>query len=171
MKYIIWMQILISISFADLSNINFFEADFKQEITDEKGKKIVYSGHLQSSKPQYALWKYETPVKKEIYLSSHKIVIIEPEIEQVIERSLNGDFDFFSIVKNSKLIKANTYLAIYKNSKFKIQTENSNIKSISYNDEFDNYVKVIFSKQVKNKRIDLAIFSPTIPDEYDLIKD
>ena len=118
MKSILFVLFISTFSFASINNINSFEADFKQIITDEKDKKLTYSGHILASKPQNALWNYTKPVKKKIYIQGHIVTIVEPEIEQVIRRELSSDFNFFKIIKRAKQIDKNKYLAVDKNIKF-----------------------------------------------------
>ena len=45
------------------------------------------------------------------------------------------------------------------------------IKSISYLDEFENRVNIIFNNQSNNKVFSEAIFRAKIPVEYDIIRD
>ena len=171
MKHIILLQILLQLAYAQILTINSFEADFKQELTDEKGKVISYKGHISAVKPNYALWKYETPLNKEIYVSKTKVIILEPEIEQVIIRNTYLDFDIFDLIKNAIMLKENTYKAHFRETDFQIVFKNSLISSISYKDELDNSIKILFSKQLQNKKIPLNRFIPSIPDEYDVIRD
>lgn len=171
MKHIILLQILLQLAYAQILTINSFEADFKQELTNEKGKVISYKGHISAVKPNYALWKYETPLNKEIYVSKTKVTILEPEIEQVIIRNTYLDFDIFDLIKNAIMLKENIYKARFRETDFQIVFKNSLISSISYKDELDNSIKILFSKQLQNKKIPLSRFIPSIPDEYDIIRD
>jgi len=171
MKFILFLSFLVTLSFASISNINSFEADFKQIITDEKDKQLTYSGHLIASKPQNALWHYMKPIKKEIYIRGYSITIIEPEIEQVIIKELSSKFDFFRMIKKAKKVGKSKYTTINKDIKFTIYLEKNLIKSISYIDEFDNNVEVIFTNQKQNKKINTNIFYPIIPEEYDIVRD
>jgi outer membrane lipoprotein carrier protein len=171
MKYLILLTFFVTLSFASLGEIDSFEADFTQSITDDKGKKLTYTGHIIASKPQSALWNYIKPVKKDIYISEYSVTIIEPEIEQVIIRKISSNFDIFKLIKNAKEIEKNRYLTTYKNTKFSITTKNNLIKSISYIDEFDNNVEIIFKNQKQNKEINKEIFYPNIPVEYDIVRD
>ncbi len=171
MKYIFLLQLLATLSFANIENINSFEADFKQDVINEKGDLLSYSGHIHAKKPQLVLWNYVTPVKKEIYVSKYEVVIIEPEIEQAIVKVVNSDFDFFSMIKNAKKIGENSYSASFKDSIFKIKLFESKIESISYIDEFENSVKISFTNQEQDKEIDKGLFTPVIPQDFDVIRD
>lgn len=171
MRYF-FLAILISIElFASLDNITSFEADFTQSVTDEKNKTIDYSGHIIASKPQNAKWSYKKPVKKDVYINSFDVTIVEPEIEQVIIRKVESNFDFFKIISNAKKIEENRYLAHYRDTKFTVVKKGYFIESISYLDEFDNKVKITFKNQKQNQNIDIKVFTPSFPLEFDIIRD
>jgi len=172
LKYPLLFIILItSILNASIDNIKSFEADFTQNIKDEKDKILKYTGHVYASKPQLAKWEYITPVEKSIFISPFTITIVEPEIEQVIIRKIKSNFNFFQLIKNAKEIKKNIYEASYKNTIFTITKENKFIKSITYIDEFENKVTILFSNQKQNHDINLEVFTPKYPLEYDIIRD
>jgi len=171
MKHLLITILLTTQIFASFNNINSFEADFAQSITDDKNKVLTYSGHIVASKPQNAMWSYTKPVKKDIYINRFNVTIVEPEIEQVIIRKIESNFDFFNMISNAKKIEENRYIANYKESQFMITTQNSLIKSISYIDEFDNRVKIVFENQKQNENIDIKLFSPKIPRDFDVIRD
>ena len=156
---------------ASLGDIVSFQADFTQSVTDDKKKVLTYNGSVLASKPQNALWRYSKPVNKDVYINSHRVTIIEPEIEQVIIKRIESNFDFFNMIKNAKKIEKNIYMAIYKNSEFTITTKDELIKSISYIDEFENSVEVIFDNQKQNDKINKELFIPNIPLEFDIVRD
>lgn len=171
MKSILVILMFLSQAFASINNINTFEADFTQTITDEKNTVLAYGGHMLASKPQNVRWNYLKPVKKDIYISKFEVTIVEPEIEQVIFRKIESDFNFFRMIANAKEINKNTYEANYKNSKFKITKNGELIESISYVDEFENRVKIIFRNQKQNQKINESIFTPSYPLSFDIIRD
>jgi len=171
MKYLLSLLLSFSISYASFDNINSFEADFTQTVTNDKDNSLVYKGSIVASKPQNALWVYKKPIQKEVYISKLNVTVVEPEIEQVIIRSIDSNLDFFNMIKNAKKIKENVYEAIYGDSKFIITTNNTIIKSISYVDEFENKINIIFENQKQNKEIDMEIFTPKYPLEFDIIRD
>ena len=172
MKYTLFTTIILtSILSASINTITSFEADFTQSITDDKDKVLSYSGHVHASKPQFAKWNYQTPVQKNIFISPFSITIVEPEIEQVIVRKIESNFNFFQMIKNAKEIKKNTYEAKYKNSIFTIIQEDGKIKSISYLDEFENNVVILFDKQEQNHKIPLKVFIPVYPLYFDIVRD
>ena len=171
MKYLLITILLISQAFASIEQIHSFEADFVQSITDDKNKVLTYSGHIIAAKPNNAKWSYIKPVKKDVYINRFEVLIVEPEIEQVIVRRIKSRFDFFNMISNAKQIKENTYIANYKDSKFTIVKSKNSIKSISYIDEFENRVKIVFKNQKQNHEIDEKVFTPKFPLEFDVIRD
>ena len=171
MKYLFITILLVSQAFASLEQINSFEADFTQSITDEKDKVLIYSGHIIASKPQNAKWNYTKPVQKDVYINRFEVTIVEPEIEQVIIKRVESKFDFFNMIANAKKIKKDTYIANFQDSKFTIVQNGNLIKSISYIDEFENRVKIVFTNQKQNHTIDSKVFTPKFPLYYDVIRD
>jgi len=152
-------------------NITSFEAAFEQVIRDDKGKELTYNGHIIATSPQYAIWKYSTPIKKTMFIQPNLITIVEPEIEQVIIKNIPSYFDFFTIIKHAKKITEDKYETIIKNVKYTIQTDKGLIKAVSYYDEFENFVKITFNEQIQNKIISKIIFKPFYPKDYDVISE
>jgi len=166
-----FLLILLSCSaFANINNISSFEADFKQSIVDDQNKTIIYNGHIQAEKPQYALWKYTNPIQKSVYISPTKVVMVEPDLEQAIIKKIDSNFDFFSLLSSAKKINDNKYMARYNNTTFFIIMNKLTIKAILYKDEFDNKVKIDFINQAEDKKIGIKTFTPVIPDGYDIIR-
>ena len=171
LKYLIIFGFLLSIASASILDLNSFEANFKQIVTDDKGKQLIYKGTLKALQPQFAFWKYIQPITKNIYLTSHIITIIEPEIEQVIIKSIPASFDFFKMIQNAKKISKNKYTTHINDMLYTITIEKEKIKSIMYHDEFDNKVEIIFDKQFTDRNISKEIFYPLIPKEYDIVRE
>ena len=170
MHKLLLLLLTASLSFADMININSFEADFTQTIVNDKNSTLTYKGHVLATKPQLALWQYTTPVEKSIYITHTKAVIIEPEIEQVYIQNIKSSFDFFNVIKNAKKVNSDTYIAEFQETKYTITIKNNKLISISYLDELENRVHILFTKQIQNKKIDEKIFTPNIPLDYDVIR-
>ena len=171
MKYIIVLQLMFVFAISSVIDIDSFEADFNQTITDDKGQKLSYSGHIIASKPQYALWSYKSPIQKNVYITPRYVTVVEPEIEQAIIRKIASDFDFFNMIQKAKKVTNNKYIATLNESKYTIKLENSMIKSISYLDEFENKVNIVFNNQSNNKMFSEDVFRANVPVEYDIIRD
>ncbi|QOY53622.1 outer membrane lipoprotein chaperone LolA [Candidatus Sulfurimonas marisnigri] len=171
MKYLLLTILLIAQATASMNDVTSFEADFTQSITDDKDKVLTYSGHILASKPQNAKWSYTKPFKKNVFITQFEVTIVEPEIEQVIIKRIESNFDFFKMIANAKKIENNTYETNYKESVFKIIQNNNLIESISYIDEFENRVQILFKNQKQNHSIDLKVFIPNYPIYFDIIRD
>lgn len=171
MKYALALLLSYTLSFASFDAINTFQADFTQSVTDDKDKSLVYKGHVVASKPQNAVWNYTKPIKKDVYINRYNVTVVEPEIEQVIVRRIESNFDFFNMIQNAKKIEKDVYEAHYKESKFTITTKNRLIESISYIDEFENKVKILFENQKQNEDVNVELFIPKYPLEFDIVRD
>jgi outer membrane lipoprotein carrier protein len=151
-------------------DITSFNSKFEQTITDDNGKTIRYTGELWAAKPQNALWMYQKPIKKSVYINAKKITILEPSIEQVTMRTLDGEIDFLQIIQQAKKVDEHKYIATVKGEKYTIVFQNDLLSTISYTDSFDNKVVIKFTAPVQNKPIENSKFNPTIPEDYDIIK-
>ncbi len=171
MKHIILLLMIFNLASSSVLDITSFKADFNQVITDDKGKELSYSGYIQASTPQYALWEYKKPIEKSVYMTPRQVTVVEPEIEQVIIRRISSEFDFFKMIKKAKKITNNKYIATLNSTKYTIIIDKSLIKSISYLDTFENKVAITFENQVKNIKISETVFRAKIPVEYDIIRD
>ncbi|WP_373035306.1 LolA-like outer membrane lipoprotein chaperone [Sulfurimonas sp.] len=171
MKHALTLLLSYTLSFASFDAINTFQADFTQSVTDDKDKSLVYEGHVVASKPQNAVWNYTKPIKKDVYINRYNVTVVEPEIEQVIVRRIESNFDFFNMIQNAKKIEKDVYEARYKESKFTITTKNRLIESISYIDEFENKVKILFENQKQNEDVNVELFIPKYPLEFDIVRD
>jgi len=170
LRYIFLLTFFYIFSFAEILNINSFEADFKQVITNSEANKLYYTGHIKAKKPLYALWDYSTPSSKLIYVLDKKVTIIEPDIEQVIIKNIGISIDFFTILKHAKKIAVDTYIASFQSIKYTIKIKNKNLVSISYKDELDNSINIIFTHQKYNLIMQRKEFIPLIPQEFDIIQ-
>jgi len=171
MKTLLILTFILSFSNASILDIKTFEADFNQTITDEKNNILKYNGHVIASHSNNAKWNYTSPILKDVYITKYEAVIVEPEIEQVIIRTISSDFDFFSLVKSAKKISKNTYIAKFNTKEYKIEEKDGKIKSISFLDHYENKVKILFSNQKQNHKIDSKRFTPNYPMDFDIIRD
>lgn len=156
--------------FAAPKDLSSFNSKFDQTITDDNGKTIRYQGELWASKPQNALWVYQKPIQKSVYVSGQKITVIEPSIEQVTLRTLDNEIDFLQIVQKAKRVDDEHYTATVKGQTYSVTFKNDLLSTISYSDPFDNKVLIKFLSPVQNKPIDPSRFKPLIPTDFDVIK-
>lgn len=147
------------------------QANFTQTITNDKNKTITYSGEMLAKRPNLTKWHYSKPVDKTVYITTSNVTIIEPELEQAIVKQLENSIDILAILAAATKITENEYSAYYHAKQYQIGLENNEIKTIRYKDAFDNVVIITFTKRKLNKKIDDAIFFPTIPKDFDIIQD
>jgi outer membrane lipoprotein carrier protein len=157
--------------FASPKDLTSFNSKFVQTIVDDNNKKITYSGELWASKPQNALWIYQKPIQKSVYVTGSKITVVEPQIEQVTLRSLDNEIDFLQIIQKSKKVDNDKYTATVKGQTYTLFFKNDILSSINYQDGYDNRVSIVFSNPVQNKSIETSRFKPVIPADFDIIKD
>ncbi len=173
MKLLLFLLLSLSSLFAFGENIHSFEAEFIQTITDETGKTLTYKGDIHTKRPGYVLWNYKEPeqVAKKIYVNEKRAVVVQPLLEQATIRRLQGEMNFFSILSSAKMVDQNHYKARYQEIDFLLQEENGVITSLSYQDELENKVVIIFSKQRQNRPIEDTFFTPKVPQDFDIIRE
>lgn len=165
------LTLLIATSlFSAPKDLASFNSKFEQTIVDDSGKTIRYSGELWASKPQSALWVYQKPIQKSVYVNGQKITVIEPAIEQVTLRTLDNEIDFLQIIQKAKRIDDERYTASVKGQVYTILFKNDLLSSISYTDAYDNRVTIKFLSPVQNKAIEASRFKPVIPADFDILK-
>jgi len=171
MKYLLIISLFLSSLFAFGENIQSFEADFTQTITDEENKVLKYKGTMHSKRPALVLWNYTDPINKKIYVDKKRAVIVEAELEQAIIKQLRGEIDFFEILSKAKSTDESHYIAYYKDLEFIIEEENGVIISLAYTDQLENKVVITFSNQRQNRPIEDQFFIPKVPKEFDIIRE
>ena len=150
-------------------NIDSFKSSFIQTVKNNESV-IKYYGTLYFKKPLKVLWKYEKPVKKEIYILNDQVTIIEPEIEQVTISHFSNSKNIIDILKNAKKVDENLYIAIYNDQNFKIFLDKrKRLKKIVYKDKLDNLVTIEFIDPKMNIEIDDKIFKYKIDPQFDVI--
>ncbi|MDX1295290.1 MAG: LolA-like outer membrane lipoprotein chaperone [Sulfurimonadaceae bacterium] len=170
MKYLLLITLIIPSLCAFTENLESFEAEFEQHIIDENDERVVYKGKVTAQKPDRAYWSYTEPVEKEIFIVRQEVVIIEPDMEQAIVRTLQEDIDFFTILSHAKKIDENRYEANYGSQLFEISLNAGIIESISYRDHFDNRIELRFSSQRQNHPVPRETFLPNIPATFDIVR-
>ena len=170
MRIVVLLGSFLSLLMGFSENIQTFSSDFEQHITDEQNKTLTYRGHVWSKRPDLALWHYREPIEKMIYVQGQNVVIIEPDLEQVLMRHIDRDIDLLAILKTSKPLGNGKHEAHFESQRFIITEKQGIIERIDYFDPFDNKVVLQFNAQEQNKPINDEKFKATIPRDYDIIK-
>jgi outer membrane lipoprotein carrier protein len=156
---------------ANIAQLTSLESNFKQSILNEQNSRITYRGKMYATKQNnQALWEYNSPIEKRIYYKNGNIVIIEPELEQAIFAKLSKVPNVLSLLNHAKRISQNRLVTTFNRIKYLITTDGNKIKSIKYTDEIQNRVTIEFSNQKVNSPINSAIFTYSIPSDYDILE-
>lgn len=152
-----------------LQNIISISADFTQEIkSDENEGAIKYSGSLVARADSKAYWRYESPMKKEIFVDKKRIMIYEPEFEQVIV-SDKVDLDFVAILNAVQKKGDSQWESVVNNQKFIITMQGDKPHKISYKDELDNEVVITLKRVVLNQKFSDEVFVFRMPSSVEVI--
>ena len=152
-----------------LQNITSISADFTQEIkSDENEGAIKYSGSLVARADSKAYWRYESPMKKEIFVDSARVLIYEPEFEQVIV-SDKVDLDFVAILNAVQKKGDSQWESVVNNQKFIITMQGDKPHKISYKDELDNEVVITLKRVVLNQKFSDEVFVFKMPSGVEVI--
>lgn len=152
-----------------LQNITSISADFTQEIkSDENEGAIKYSGSLVAMADSKAYWRYESPMKKEIFVDKKRIMIYEPEFEQVIV-SDKVDLDFVAILNAVQKKGDLQWESVVNNQKFIITMQGDKPHKISYKDELDNEVVITLKRVVLNQKFSDEVFVFRMPSSVEVI--
>jgi len=149
-----------------------FEANFKQTITSDKGKKIHYSGSLLFSSPNHFKWSYNAPTKKEVCTNSSELLVVDHDLEQISTYLLESKFNLIKILSKAKLYKELIYVAKHNDKNYTIGLNSKKqLQSVVYKDDLDNTVVIVFSKVTyKNSKIKASKLKCNYPAHYDEIR-
>ena len=172
MKFITIFTFFISSLFAFGENLQSFEAHFIQTITDETGKVLTYKGQIHTKRPNFVLWDYTYPQRaaKKLYMNETRAVLVQPMLEQATISNVRSGMNFFKILSSAKRVDGVHFKASYHNINFILEEENGLIISLSYEDELENKILIVFSKQRQNRPIEDSLFTPKVPKDYDIIR-
>lgn len=168
-KKIFFFTLLYANLHAQGLTLSSIDTKFTQTITSEENDKIKYSGKFYANQSK-AVWIYQTPIQKQIYLNKDEIIIIEPKLEQATITSLKDIPDITEILQNAKKSSEDEYIAKFDENIYKIKVKNQIPTSISYKDKLDNNISLELYQTKTNIILDDILFKPKIPKEYDIIR-
>ncbi len=156
----------------NIKNLESFRADFTQSIKSINDKIIEYKGEVFIKNTGKILWKYKTPIEKNVYILNDFAIVDEPELEQAIYTQLQSEINIIKLLNTSKKINENLYIANIDDTDYLIESskDTNEIEIIKYKDKLDNSVEIKFENQVSNKEISDDIFKFTAPEHYDIIR-
>jgi len=154
----------------NLENLKSFKANFIQKIANESNKVIKYEGEVFIKNNGRVLWKYQTPIIKNVYIINNIVIVDEPELEQAIYTTLEDNIDMIKLLKEAKKVAQNKYETKLYNTLYTIKTKEDKIESLSYTDELENKVLISFENIEQNIELNDSIFNFLAPKDYDIIK-
>ncbi|MDD2896012.1 MAG: LolA-like outer membrane lipoprotein chaperone [Aliarcobacter sp.] len=156
----------------DIRDLDSFKASFSQVITSNSDNKIEYTGEVFIKKSGKILWKYKTPVVKNVYINNDFAIVDEPELEQAIYTQLESEINIIKLLNGSKKVNDNSYTTNIEDVDYLIKTskDDDKISYIKYKDKLENNVEIKFSNVVQNGDISDVMFKFTVPDNYDVIR-
>ena len=169
MKLFTTFLLTSSVIFAGVFDFDTISSEFRQTISNEENSKIVYTGNFYATTKAKALWIYKSPIDKKIYFSQNQVVIVEPELEQVIITNLQNVPNLTEILKSAKRVNVDTYETSYEDIKYVIHVKNEKIERISYSDKLENRVTIELFNQTINTFLDDSLFKATIPKDFDVV--
>jgi len=148
-----------------------FQAHFKQTITNDQKKQIIYRGKIDFSSPNHFKWRYSIPTKKEVCTDGAKLQVVDHDLEQVSTYMIDKGLDLPAILKSAKLHRKSVYVAKYQGKSYTIQVNSrQELSRIAYKDDLDNTVLIVFSKmRYGKKKIPGTQMRCRYPDAYDRI--
>jgi len=188
MRTFFTISILVIALHADIVLPNNFETDFKQTITNDKGKTINYSGDVKFKQDRTILldehgsqtemtsslfkWSYKSPTEKEVCTDGVQLIVIDHDLEQVSRYLIDDGLELEKVLKVAKKIDRQNYTALYKEIEYLITVDKENrLKKIFYTDSLDNRVKIIFENMnYNNKSFDDRGLECEEPKDYDMIE-
>ena len=145
------------------------QSKFSQTITNDQNKTISYQGKLLYKAPDKLRWQYEKPFKKEIVINKNKMIVIEPELEQVLIRYLKKPPTFAQILKHAKRVDKKRYEGIWNGQKYIIEFDGKVPKKVLYKDSLGNRVQIEFKNPKIDQNISKKSFEVSIDPDYDVI--
>ncbi|HIP13306.1 MAG TPA: cell envelope biogenesis protein LolA [Arcobacter sp.] len=170
MKVLSILLFTFSIIYSDIINLKSYSSMFTQTITNSSNSKIIYNGNLYIDNNSNILWRYTKPIRKDVYINDLNVMIVEPELEQVITSKISEELNLFNILNSSKKIDNQTYQNKVNNIKYTIIVKNKILTTIKYTDEIDNKVNISFTNTSNDIQLDESLFTFDIPKYYDIIR-
>lgn len=171
MRFIGFLLCLATVLYAKMGDFKTIQSDFTQKVTNDQNKTIVYEGTFYATKDKKALWIYEKPIAKKIYFNQSKVLIIEPELEQVIITTLENTPNIAQLLKEAKEVSPNHYTTRFMETVYTIVTAGDTIEKISYKDKLENSVEILLSNPSTNLFLDDELFRAEIPKGYDVVRE
>ena len=104
---------------ADIRNLDSFYGNFEQTIVSSSENKIEYKGKVFIKSSGKILWKYETPIIKNVYIDNSMAIVDEPELEQAIFTKLEDEINIIKLLKDAKKVDNENYISTIDGVKYR----------------------------------------------------
>ena len=173
MRYTILLNTILTTTllYSNISLPKSFNAKFKQTVTTDKRKKIIYNGNLLFSSPNSFKWEYKSPTEKEVCTDGVELLVVDHDLEQVSAYIIDKGLDLNKILQKAKPHHDRVYVAKYNNRNYTIALDNKDrLYSIAYRDDLDNIVSILFlNMQYNAKKITSSKLKCNYSANYDYI--
>ena len=197
-KYILFLIIIFNVPssfafdyFSYMDNLNSFSTFFKQNTYNDNGLLIKSSeGYLLYKKQSKYILEYKYPNIVKFVSDGNFITTYDEDLEQAIIQSTNNKEknNIVDIMTNKKLIKKNFTLNTntidgekhikfkpidneIRNNVFLLVIKKNKIERITFMNDFDQSVTMIFKDFEKNIEVLDSSFKIDIPENFDVIID
>jgi len=191
MKILLTLTTIVTLSMVASASISLpsnFKSEFKQTITNDKNRVILYNGVVkfkddkqivineqgESHEIQSSLfrWDYQNPTKKEVCTDGVQIIVVDHDLEQVSRYIIDEGINLAEILNVAEQISTYDYKATYKEVEYLITLDERNrLKKIFYVDNLDNRVKIEFNQMVYDtNNFENSTLECIAPSDYDIIE-
>lgn len=165
--WIFWTPLALLASVMEFDTL---KVSFVQQVLTDEQHAIIYTGTLWLKQPDQALWHYETPIEKSIYVRGSAVTILESELFQATHLRQDTAQNLIELFRQSKSIGPNLKEARINNVLVKIAHDEQFITQLSYRDEFDHTITIELTDPEKDLWLESRFFEPIIPPGYDEFK-
>lgn len=161
---------LVSTLFSGELSFSSIQSDFVQKVTSPEGSVLEYKGTFYARNDNRALWVYKKPInKKNSFFNRDRVMIVEPELEQVIISSLDKTPNLSSLLSQAKEVSTNKYEATFGDTTYEVRAKDGIPQSIHYLDKLENKVVILLQDVSTNLILNDVLFTMQIPAYYDVI--
>ncbi|EES89766.1 LolA-like outer membrane lipoprotein chaperone [Helicobacter canadensis] len=154
---LIFLLFLSFLNAQEIRTLQSMQANFTQKLISQNST-ILYKGEFFALAPHFVLWKYESPIPKEVYINKDSMIIYEPKLEQAIYSTLKENLDILTLIKEAKLVKENYYTAEILGQTYHLFFDKGILKQITFMDAVGNSVEILFENIQTNHKLNLQIF-------------
>ncbi|MRJ03097.1 MAG: outer membrane lipoprotein chaperone LolA [Epsilonproteobacteria bacterium] len=151
-------------------DVRTFSSDFVQKVRNDQNRTIEYRGTVYFQAPNLTHWIYREPIEKEILFDGRRLIMVEPQLEQVTITSLKREENILALLQRAREVEPGIYHLELNGKEFQIETgKGGKIERILYRDDLGNDVEITFLNPKQNGELSPSLFQIEIPPSYDRI--